>query len=99
MPESKEAFTPETVGRKYEVVCYGFLSRRIGGDGKWYGRDNYKTESEVRNALAESTKGSRTQNVGGITVDFGPDTGERYERKITRVVKRCEVLAVATGPM
>lgn len=88
----------ETTGRKYEVTCYALLSRRIGGDGKWYGRDKYRTLEEAQRAMRDALKASRYQNVGGITVDFGPDDGERYERKLVKVVKQCEVLEVGVGP-
>lgn len=88
----------DQVGSKYEYVSYGFMIRRIGGDGKWYGRDNYKTEADARKAFDDSMRASRYQNVGGLTVDFGPDNGDRYERKLVKVSKSCEVLAVGVGP-
>ena len=88
----------ETVGRKYEVTRYAILSRKVGGDGKWYGRDNYATLDEAQQAMREAKTDRRYQNVGGITVDFGPDNGERYERKLVKVVKHCEVLEVGIGP-
>lgn len=101
-PKPKENMTAnqwqtETVGRQYEVTCYALLSRRVGGDGKWYGRDNYRTLEEAHEAMKDSLKASRYKNVGGITVDFGPDDGELYERKLVKVVKYCEVVEVGVG--
>lgn len=89
---------PATVGQKYEMTCYALLSRRVGGDGKWYGRDNYRTLEEAQKQLKESLRGARYQVVGGIAMDFGPDNGDRYERKLVKVVKQCEVLEVGVGP-
>ncbi len=89
---------PETVGRKYEFRCYALLSRRIGGDGNWNVRRSYKTLEEAQKSHKESLRGARYQVVGGIAVDFGPDDGERYERKLVKVVKQCEVLEVGVGP-
>lgn len=90
---------PETVGRKYEYVKYGVLSRKVGGDGAWYGSQHYKTEAEARDAFNQALRGARYEVVGGIAIDFGPDTtGERYERKLVRVVNHCEVIAVGIGP-
>jgi len=89
---------PETVGRKYELTSYALLSRRVGGDGKWYGRDNYRTLEEAQKQLKESLIGARYQIVGGIAMDFGPDNGDRYERKLVKVERRCEVLEIGVGP-
>lgn len=89
----------EEVGRKYEIVSYGLLTRRVGGDGNWYGRDNYRTLKETKDHFNESLKrSSRYQNVGGITVDFGSTDRGLYERKLVKVVRHCEVLDVGVGP-
>jgi hypothetical protein len=94
----RRAANTESVGRKYEYVRYAMLSRKVGGDGEWYGRDNYRTLEEARKVFQESLKGGRYQDVGGIAVDFGPDDGTRYERKLVRVVKQCEVISIGVGP-
>ena len=35
---------------------------------------------------------------GGLAVDFGPDNGERYERRIVKIDSQCEVVATGVGP-
>ena len=89
---------PETVGRKYEYVRFGVLCRKVGGDGAWYGSAHYKTEAEARKVMKDALRGGRYETVGCITMDFGPDNGDRYERKLVRIVNQCEVLAVGVGP-
>jgi hypothetical protein len=89
---------PETPGKQYAFTCYALWSRKVGDSGAWYGRDNYRTLEEAKAALREVTRGGRYQDIGGITVDFGPDDGTRMERKIVRVIKQCEVLEVVVGP-
>ena len=75
---------------KYHRTSYALLSRRVGGENKhWYGRTNYKTEAEARDALR--SVGGRYQNVGGITVDFGPSE-MLYDYRIVRYESECTVL-------
>jgi len=96
--KAKKSIPAETVGRKYEVLRWGFLSRRAGTE-TWYGHTNHKTEQEAMEAFDRSLKHQRYQHLaGGLTVDFGPDTGERYERKVVKIVSQCEVIAVGVGP-
>jgi hypothetical protein len=88
---------PEQVGRKYEYTRFGVLSRKVGDDGAWYGTLHIKTEAEAQALFKKALSGCRYEMVGGMTVDFGPDSGERYERKLVRAVMHCEVLAVGEG--
>jgi hypothetical protein len=84
---------PEQVGREYEFTTYGMMSRRVGGDGTWYGRANYKTEAEAMAAMKAATNQSRIQSVGGITVNFGAPGKDIFEYKVTRSQQRAVVLA------
>lgn len=87
---------PETVGRTYTRECWGLHSRRIGGDGKWYGTDSYRTREDIEQVLRDA--GARVFHVGGgLAIDFGPDDGLRYERRIVKVTKTYEVTEVFTS--
>lgn len=84
----------ETVGGEYEITTYGVLSRMVGGDGKWYGVDNYKTLGEAEEKMRECLRGVRHEVINGV-----PKYAEvRYIRKLIKVVKHCEVLSVGIGP-
>lgn len=97
--EKPKKIVPEVVGRKYQYVRYGMLTRRIGGNGIWYGNPRHVTEAGARLEFDLALRGSpRIENVGGIGVDFGPDNGERYERKLIKQTIDCEVLALGIGP-
>ena len=85
--------TEHKVGDTYSFTRYGLYSRLVGGDGKWRGRDNYRTEEQALTAL--DSVGGRYENVGGITVDFGPPAN-LYEYEVVRVEKSCTVLHVQT---
>ena len=93
--------TPEVVGRKYTTTRYAIHTRRVGTE-TWYrgGGQNHATKAE---AVAELKKilGSSRRYLdlgGGLAVDFGPDNGERYERRIVKIDSQCEVVATGVGP-
>lgn len=80
----------EVKGRAYDKVRYGLHSRRINGDGTWYGLTNYKTEQEAREAL---TKAGQPLRAGFITVNVAGGR-EAFEYRIVREESKCEVLHV-----
>lgn len=95
----KTQTTQETVGRKYNQTRWGVHSRRIGGDGIWYGRNNYKTEEDAREHFRKcaGSKPKRYENIGGMVLDFGNRSGEEFEFRIVRVEMQCEVVEVGEG--
>lgn len=95
---TNKATPTETVGGKYERVWFQVVSR-LQGTKTWYGATKIKSEDEARREFAKQCKGSgRYMNVGGIGVDFGPDDGTVYERKMVKVVAQFEVLDLGKGP-
>jgi len=84
---------PEFVGRTFEGVRYEVHSRLIGDDGLWYGATSYKSLSDAQEHLQGLLRCDRRQTEGGIVLEFETD-GDRYERRLVKVVKRCEVLSL-----
>lgn len=88
----------ETVGRTYKQTRWGVHSRRVGGDGVWYGRNNYTTEVEARENFNKMTNGKsqRYEKVGSIVVEFS-STNTLFEYRLVRAEIECEVLSVGEG--
>lgn len=79
-------FPPEQKGRVYNLTRFAVHSRRIGGDGVWYGASHYKSEPEARLAIQSVSK----PIMGGL-VSFAPGT-EPFEYRIVRVESVCTVI-------
>lgn len=79
-------FSPETMGRIYETEHYVVHSRRIGGDGQWFGASRFKTIAEA----AESIR-TASHNACGLA-SFNGGQRERFEYRIVHVKSICEVM-------
>lgn len=69
----------ETVGRAYIIIEYLVHSRRIGGDGKWFGASRYTSLDNAKQAIADMGK----PILGGM-VAFGSGEKDRFEYRIVR---------------
>jgi len=80
--------THEQVGRQYSQVRYGVHSRRVNGDGNWYGTSHYKTRKEADEALKNLGK----PILGGMVSFAGGK--ELFEYRIVRIEAQCTIEAV-----
>lgn len=64
--------------KTYHVTKYGLISRRKGTK-EWYGKTNYKSEEEARNALSAA-----------IVIDA--KTSDIYDYRIVKYECECEIL-------
>lgn len=78
----------ETVGRTYKRTTWGIHSRRVGGDGKWYGSNNYKSLKECLQYLRNV--GKPFDLGGGFTMTF-PAGKDLFEYRIIRLDSECTV--------
>lgn len=81
----RESGQKETVGRTYNATRWGVHSRRIGGDGVWYGTNHHKTEEEALKHLRSIGK----PILGGM-VGF-PAGKYPFEYRVVRVESACTV--------
>jgi hypothetical protein len=89
VPTQAATFEPETVGRTYNTMRYGIHSRRIGGDGTWYGASKYKTLKEATQALRDL--GKPLDLGGGFIISFDAGRKDRFEYRIVRIESKCTV--------
>lgn len=80
----------EQVGRIYKQTRYGVHSRRVGGNGTWYGTNHYKTREEARVAL----RSVGAPILGGLVTFAGGK--DPFEYRIVRVEMECTVEHVET---
>lgn len=76
----------ESIGRTYKQTRYGVHSRRAGGDGTWYGLNNYRSREDAETHLRSVGK----PILGGL-VSFDGGSKERFEYRIVRVEMDCTV--------
>lgn len=92
MTTKSQSFTPETIGRTFNRTRYEVHSRRIGGDGQWFGSiGKYETIDKAKSAIAEVSK----PILGGM-VSFEGGKREQYEYRIVRVESVCTVEHIET---
>lgn len=83
---TKQINSSETVGRTYAQTRYGVHSRRVGGDGAWFGLNNYKTRAD-----AERHMRSVGEPILDGMVSVNGGRKDRYEYRIVRLEMQCTV--------
>ncbi len=82
---ARDAGQKETVGRSYNTTRWGVHSRRIGGNGTWYGTNHYKSKEDALKHIRSIGK----PILGGM-VSF-PAGKDPFEYRIVRVESVCTV--------
>jgi len=96
--KTKIQIPPEQIGRKWKRTRWEIHSREVGTE-TWFSGCGYGDEESARDELKRLLETSRYTPIGatGLTLDTGPDTGERYERRLVRVDSDLEVVDVGIG--